>query len=103
MNSLLSEDKTMFVRADGVGQKLASRIVSELKDKVDGVFVGNVSNTEMIKNQDNALLADTISAMVNLGFSRLEAQKAVAQASSEPTNTETLDKLVAATLKELAS
>ena len=103
MNSLLSEDKTMFVRADGVGQKLASRIVSELKDKVDGVFVGNLSNTEIIKNQDNALLADAISAMVNLGFSRFEAQKAVSQASSEPTNTETLDKLVAATLKELAS
>ena len=64
MNSLLSEDKTMFVRADGVGQKLASRIVSELKDKVDGVFVGNLNNTEIIKNQDNALLADAISAMV---------------------------------------
>ena len=103
MNSLLSEDKTMFVRADGVGQKLASRIVSELKDKVDGVFVSDLSNTEIIKNQDNALLADAISAMVNLGFSRFEAQKAVSQASSEPTNTETLDKLVAATLKELAS
>lgn len=103
MNSLLSEDKTMFVRADGVGQKLASRIVSELKDKVDGVFVSDLSNTEIIKNQDNALLADAVSAMVNLGFSRFEAQKAVSQASSEPTNTETLDKLVAATLKELAS
>ena len=103
MNSLLSEDKTMFVRADGVGQKLASRIVSELKDKVDGVFVSDLSNTEIIKNQDNALLADAISAMVNLGFSRFEAQKAVSEASSEPTNTETLDKLVAATLKELAS
>ena len=103
MNSLLSEDKTMFVRADGVGQKLASRIVSELKDKVDGVFVSDLSNTEIIKNQDNALLSDAISAMVNLGFSRFEAQKAVSQASSEPTNTETLDKLVAATLKELAS
>ncbi|MBV00761.1 MAG: Holliday junction branch migration protein RuvA, partial [Rhodospirillaceae bacterium] len=50
-----------------------------------------------------ALLVDAISAMVNLGFSRFEAQKAVSQASSEPTNTETLDKLVAATLKELAS
>lgn len=103
MNSLLSEDKTMFVRADGVGQKLASRIVSELKDKVDGIFSGNLSNTEAIKNQDTALLSDAISAMVNLGFSRFEAQKAVSQASSEPTNIETLDKLVAATLKELAS
>ena len=103
MNSLLSEDKTMFVRADGVGQKLASRIVSELKDKVDGIFSGNLSNTEAIKNQDTALLSDATSAMVNLGFSRFEAQKAVSQASSEPRNIETLDKLVAATLKELAS
>ena len=103
MNSLLNEDKTMFVRAEGVGQKLASRIVSELKDKVKGVSVGNLSNTDIIKNQDTSLLVDAISAMVNLGFSRFEAQKAVYQVSSDPTNTETLDKLVAATLKELAS
>lgn len=103
MNSLLCEDKAMFVRAEGVGQKLASRIISELKDKVGGFSVGNLSNTEIIKNQDTALSVDAISAMVNLGFSRFEAQKAVSQASTEPTNTETLDKLVAATLKELGS
>ena len=103
MNSLLSEDKTMFVRADGVGQKLATRIVSELKDKVDGFFAGNVNNIETTTSPDNSLIADAISAMVNLGFSRFEAQKAVSKASNFKANIETLDKLIAATLKELAS
>ena len=103
MNSLLSEDKTMFVRADGVGQKLATRIVSELKDKVDGFFAGNVNNIETTASPDNSLIADAISAMVNLGFSRFEAQKAVSKASNYKANIETLDKLIAATLKELAS
>jgi len=103
MNSLLSEDKTMFVRADGVGQKLATRIVSELKDKVDGFFAGNANNIETATSQDNSLIADAISAMVNLGFSRFEAQKAVSKASNYKANIETLDKLIAATLKELAS
>ena len=103
MNSLLSEDKTMFVRADGVGQKLATRIVSELKDKVDGFFAGNVNNIETTTSQDNSLIVDAISAMVNLGFSRFEAQKAVSKASNYKANIETLDKLIAATLKELAS
>ena len=103
MNSLLSEDKTMFVRADGVGQKLATRIVSELKDKVDGFFAGKVDNIETATSQDNSLIADAISAMVNLGFSRFEAQKAVSKASNYKANIETLDKLIAATLKELAS
>ena len=103
MNSLLSEDKTMFVRADGVGQKLATRIVSELKDKVDGFFAGNVNNIETTTSPDNSLIADAISAMVNLGFSRFEAQKAVSKASNYEANIETLDKLIAATLKELAS
>ncbi|MEC9044718.1 MAG: Holliday junction branch migration protein RuvA [Pseudomonadota bacterium] len=103
MNSLLSEDKTMFVRADGVGQKLATRIVSELKDKVDGFFAGNVNNIETTTSPDNSLIADAISAMVNLGFSRFEAQKAVSKASNYKANIETLDKLIAATLKELAS
>ena len=103
MNSLLSEDKTMFVRADGVGQKLAARIVSELKDKVDGFFAGNVNNIQTTTSPDNSLIADAISAMVNLGFSRFEAQKAVSKASNYKANIETLDKLIAATLKELAS
>ena len=103
MNSLLSEDKTMFVRADGVGQKLATRIVSELKDKVDGFFAGKVDNIETATSQDNSLIADAISAMVNLGFSRFEAQKAVSKASNYKANIETLDQLIAATLKELAS
>ena len=103
MNSLLSEDKTMFVRADGVGQKLATRIVSELKDKVDGFFAGNVNNIETTTSPDNSLIADAISAMVNLGFSRFEAQKAVSKASNYKANIETLDKLIAATLKDLAS
>ena len=103
MNSLLSEDKTMFVRADGVGQKLATRIVSELKDKVDGFFAGKVDNIETATIQDNSLIVDAISAMVNLGFSRFEAQKAVSKASNYKANIETLDKLIAATLKELAS
>ena len=103
MNSLLSEDKTMFVRADGVGQKLATRIVSELKDKVDGFFAGNVNNIETTTSPDNSLIADAISAMVNLGFSRFEAQKAVSKAINCKANIETLDKLIAATLKELAS
>ena len=103
MNSLLSEDKTMFVRADGVGQKLATRIVSELKDKVDGFFAGNVDNIQTTTSPDNSLIADAISAMVNLGFSRFEAQKAVSKASNYKANIETLDKLIAATLKELAS
>ena len=103
MNSLLSEDKTMFVRADGVGQKLATRIVSELKDKVDGFFAGNVNNIQTTTSPDNSLIADAISAMVNLGFSRFEAQKAVSKASNYEANIETLDKLIAATLKELAS
>ena len=103
MNSLLSEDKTMFVRADGVGQKLATRSVSELKDKVDGFFAGNVNNIETTISKDNSLIADAISAMVNLGFSRFEAQKAVSKASNYKANIETLDKLIAATLKELAS
>ena len=56
-----------------------------------------------IRDRDNSLIADAISAMVNLGFSRFEAQKAVSKASNYKANIETLDKLIAATLKELAS
>ena len=70
-NAFLSTDKDMFTRADGVGQKLASRIISELKEKVVGKtdiasFVPTVQTNVTASNVAN----DVISALVNLGYQK---------------------------------
>lgn len=102
-DSLLSEDKSMLCRADGVGQKLATRIITELKDKASNLSIVNVPISGKKVKKRNSHAEDAISAMVNLGFGRNEAQKAVSNVIRQSEKNDTLDQLIGATLKELAS
>ena len=67
-NAFLTEDKNMFTRADGVGAKLATRIISELKDKV----VGKVELNMVVgmKIPQSNVVNDVISALMNLGYQK---------------------------------
>lgn len=112
--AISAQDKTSFCRASGVGPKLAARIVTELKDKIVTIPVG-ISGTnanEVIegspaaqvvlpKDADYSKSEDVISALVNLGYQRLEAYRAVSKAVAEnpDANVPTLIRLA---LKEFA-
>lgn len=67
-NAFLTEDKNAFTRADGVGAKLATRIVSELKDKVVGKIDLNMAVGTQIPQSN--IVNDVISALVNLGYQK---------------------------------
>ena len=75
--AFLNSDKTMLTRADGVGPKLASRLISELKDKV----VGKIDLRVLleIKNSESAVIQDVISAISNLGYQRIEILEAISK------------------------
>ncbi len=114
-----AQDKNSFTRANGVGPKLAARIVTELKDKIV-----TIPTTEMAKDLDmnmtpqddaNAVadvlaaqqsdpdkLEDAISALVNLGYQRLEAYKAVNQAALKAPDAD-MATLIKLALKEFAN
>ena len=75
-------DAAMVARAQGVGPKLASRIVNELKDKAGGLQ-GVAGRTAATAAPVGSASADAISALQNLGFKPQVASAAVAKALEE--------------------
>lgn len=94
-----AQDKAMVARANGVGPKLAERIVRELKDKTGGIALGSGGGGLVAPVGAGA---DAVSALLNLGFRPAEASSAVAAAEEELGTGATLDALVRLALRKAA-
>ncbi len=95
-------DSATVARANGVGPKLASRIVNELKDKV-GALAGIGGGAKLAASTTgNSHVADAIQAMMSLGFKQMEASVQVAAASEDLGPDATLDALVRLALRKAA-
>ena len=80
--AIASQDKETLTRADGVGPKLASRMITELKDKIPSEV--GFSNT--VYSHPSSLaphVEEAVSALVNLGYRRIEAVAAVSKAQQQ--------------------
>lgn len=98
--ALASGDKAMLSRADGVGPKLAARVIHELKDKVAALaVVAAAMPAAGIAANDEAGAA--VSALVNLGYRRVEAFGAIAHAAQRLGDDARLPDLIRAGLQEL--
>lgn len=99
--AIMAQDKTTLTRADGVGPKLAQRIVNELKDKVGGIALGPAAASTPAVAAVGGAQADAVSALVNLGYSRSDAFGAVSQAAKRLGAEAKIDALIRAGLQEL--
>ncbi len=95
--AVASGDKAMIARANGVGPKLALRIVTELKDKAGPALGPAGSGASAPKGSAEA---DALSALGNLGFRPAEASAAVGAAVEELGPGATLDALVRLALRK---
>jgi holliday junction DNA helicase RuvA len=105
-NAIALQDKAMVARAPGVGPKLATRIVVELKDKApasDGADLRSVIGAGA--PGDEALgqgAQDAVLALVNLGYPRPQAALAVARGVASLGADAEAAALIRRGLKELA-
>jgi Holliday junction DNA helicase RuvA len=102
--AIVAQDRTTLARADGVGPKLAARIVNELRDKVGGLALAATNAVAPAPQaaNDGGATGDAVSALVNLGYRRAEAFGAVAAASRRLGGDAKVDALIRAGLQELA-
>jgi holliday junction DNA helicase RuvA len=92
-------DKAMVSRANGVGPKLAQRIVNELAGKLGSPALAGAIGAAPPRGGP---AADALSALANLGFKPAEASAAVTAANEELGEGATLDALVRLALRKAA-
>jgi Holliday junction DNA helicase RuvA len=104
--AILAQDKAALAQADGVGPKLAARIVNELRDKVGGLTSETLTvpvAAVAANGGEPGAASDAISALVNLGYRRADASGAVSRAARKLGADAGIDALIRGGLKELAS
>ncbi len=95
VQAIRGQDHAQLTRIPGVGRKLAERLVVELKDKLDEFAVAPVQTSAKGPAVD-----DVLSALVNLGYQRAAAEKAIENAiAKEKTLTADFDALFRGALK----
>lgn len=75
--AILSGDEKLLTKAPGIGKKIAQRIILELKDKIslESVVNGNSNKVEVI--EDESKVSEVFGALIALGYSEKEAEKAI--------------------------
>ena len=105
-NAIALQDKAMIGRAQGVGKKLAERIVLELKDKAPAFAPADAALARLQADLDAprpTAASDAVSALVNLGYGQMQAGTAVAAAMKKAGDDQPTEKLIRLALKELAT
>ncbi|MFL2841792.1 MAG: Holliday junction branch migration protein RuvA [Candidatus Puniceispirillaceae bacterium] len=114
-NAIIAGDKAIVARADGVGPKIAQRVVNELGEKIGKITslggalvigdsgVGAAGGAAgKLDGATVGLFGDAVSALVNLGYGRAEAHSAVTRVQAKAGGYNLSD-VIAAALREVGT
>ena len=97
-NAILSEDINKIKSIKGIGLKSAQRLILELKDKV--VKGGGTDNSTLFVSSSNAAVDEATTALVMLGFTKANVNKAISAVLKESPNA-SLEEIIKLALKRL--
>ena len=100
IGAIAAGDKASLTRAPGVGARLAVRLLTELRDKAGAMPSSAAFAIAPVRPV--GAVEDALSALVNLGYRRPEAQPVVARVAERLGEGATLDSLIRDSLRELA-
>jgi holliday junction DNA helicase RuvA len=96
-------DKDFFkLKAPGVGQKTAEKIIIELKTKVEQLYKsGQITQTNDKPKIDNIYLHEAVQALVSLGYRESDINKLIGNIDQKLIQTKSLSELIKFLLKEI--
>ena len=99
VNVIASGNVGALQKVKGIGSKSAQRIIIDLKDKI----LKSVGELKIPVFAGNTIKEESLSALVTLGFTRMNAEKAVEKAMREKSVDATVEKIIKAALGYLSS
>ena len=95
--AIVSEDHKAISAAQGIGPKIAKRIILDLKEKVG---LNYITTVEVENTSNSGVLGEVVEALISLGYSSGEAYKAVR--SIEINDSDTTEDILKIALKKMA-
>ncbi len=100
VSSITNNDLARLSSIHGVGRKTAERLVLEMKDKLPALMEGATLAPDSSPNRD--ILDDALSALVNLGYKKNEAQQALKTVRNQGEGDLPIEHLIKESLKILS-
>lgn len=97
--AIIGENEQAFGKVKGIGPKTAKRIILDLKDKM--VKSSGEAPLSLLP-QDNTTREEALSALVALGFNRVQVQKALNAVLREHTSAISVEELIKLALRQLS-
>lgn len=88
-SAVAASDSKLLSKIPGIGKKTAEKLVIEMRDKFKG------------KGKGSTVVGDAVTALLNLGYSPVNAQKAVQAVLEEKKNETDLAKIITAALQKI--
>ncbi|MCG3777987.1 MAG: Holliday junction ATP-dependent DNA helicase RuvA [Nitrospira sp.] len=102
VSAIQSDNVERLTTVPGIGNKSASRLVLELKDKVSKLQPSLVPASESPRQGQDATFDDALSALVHLGYRPQDAKEALKRAKASNHESVSLKDMIRESLKELA-
>lgn len=98
-SAIIGEQEQAFSKVKGIGPKTAKRIILDLKDKM----VKQAGDTPLtLLPQDNTAREEALSALIALGFARIQVQKALNAVLKAHPSAKNVEELIKLALRQLS-
>ncbi len=98
-SAIIGEQEQVFSKVKGIGPKTAKRIILDLKDKM---VKTSAEAPLSLPAQDNTTRQEALSALLALGFTQIQVQKALNTVLKENPSTRSVEELIKAALRHLS-